>query len=105
MIDEASKALTEFKREYKNVTGSGGKLRSTSAKPFAFEDINEDNVYDSDFMNEKVNGSHDLMQLGQGSPIVNEDLGLEVLCANHLQRASQGSNEECCHLSFFLLAH
>ena len=46
LIDGASKALTELKREYKNVTGSGWKPRSLTAKASAFDDINEEAVSD-----------------------------------------------------------
>lgn len=56
LIDGVSKALTELKRDYKNVMGSSWKMRITSAMHSVFDDINEYNVNESDFMNEKVDG-------------------------------------------------
>ena len=59
---------------------------SETAKSFAFDDINEETVFDGHFMNETVDGMQDIMQLGQGSPTAIEDPRQEVLRANHLQR-------------------
>ena len=96
-LESNMKEKEDMKKEYKKITGIAWRKKHKPV-PTKYDDIDDsdnDNADDSVHMNEVADVTQSSMQPGQGSPKVTEEISLEALIANNMQKEPVKPQMKC----------